>query len=61
MKLHEQAIYYKALAAAQEARIADLFAYVSSGKFAVDNQCNTSDIILRIREGERDILTEFGA
>lgn len=57
MKLHEKVKLQAAMIEQLNINVNTVKDYVSSDKFAADNQVNTADILLRISEGERELLT----
>jgi hypothetical protein len=57
VKLHEKVKLQAAMIEQLNINVNTVKDYVSSDKFAADNQVNTADILLRISEGERELLT----
>ena len=57
MKLHEQVKHQAAVIKQLKSNVSDVLDYVSSLKFYGHNMVNTADILLLIREGQRDLLT----
>lgn len=55
MKLHEKVKLQAAMIEQLNINVNTVKDYVSSDKFAGDNQVNTADILLRISEGEREL------
>ena len=55
MRLHEQVKLQQQIIEAQEEQLNELRRYLNSSKFSVDTTVQTSDIIMRLDEGKRDI------
>ncbi len=59
MRINEQRDYYKALAENRANTLQSILDYCRSDKYALDNQCNVMDIILRINENAIAEVIEF--